>query len=106
MAEKHSGPEDLTSKLPFRENIKNIRDLLLHVYKIDKTYYLLDCIRLLLDAVGGALAVVLSADILEMLYEARPMEEIMKAVILLLALPTLAAVLSSVLWHELSLIHI
>ena len=100
MAEKHSGPEDLTSKLPFRENIKNIRNLLLHVYKIDKTYYLLDCIRLLLDAVRGALAVVLSADILEMLYEARPMEEIMKAVILLLVLPTLAAVLSSVLWHE------
>ena len=92
--------EDLTSKLPFRVNVKNIKNLLMHVYKIDKTYYLLDSIRILLDAVGSAVTVVLSADILEMLYEARPAEEIMKVVLLLLTLPTLLAIASSVLWNE------
>lgn len=92
--------DNLTSKLPFRENIKNIKNLLVHVYNIDKTYYLLASLRILLDAVAGAVTVVLSAEILEMLYENTSMAEIMKVVVLLLAVPALLAIVSSVLWHE------
>ncbi len=95
-----SAEDDLTSRLPLRDNVRNIKNLFVHVYRIDKTYYFLDCLRLFLDAVGSALTVVLAADILEMLYESRPMEEIMKAVIFLLALPTLTAMLSSALLNE------
>ncbi len=92
--------DNLTSKLPFRENMKNIRNLLVQVYRIDKSYFFLNSLRLLLDAVGNAMTVVLSAEILEMLYAARTGEEIMRVVLLLLAIPTLLAVASSVLWHE------
>ena len=98
MAKGHS--DDLTGKLPFRDNMRNMKNLLAYVYQIDKTYYFLNCLRLLLDAVGSALTVALSANILEMLYDSRPMAEIMKGVILLLALPTLAYMLSSFLLNE------
>ena len=93
--------DNLTSKLPFRENMKNIRNLLVQVYRIDKSYFFLNSLRLLLDAVGNAVTVVLSAEILEMLYAGSPVAEIMRVVLLLLAIPTLLAVASSVLWHEL-----
>lgn len=92
--------DSLTSKIPFRENVKNIKNLLAHVWKIDKLYFLLNSLRLLLDAVGNAMTMVLSAEILEMLYAARPAAETMRVVLLLLALPTLLAAASSVLWHE------
>ena len=92
--------DNLTSKLPFRENMKNIRNLLVQVYRIDKSYFFLNSLRLLLDAVGNAVTVVLSAEILEMLYAGSPVAEIMRVVLLLLAIPTLLAVASSVLWHE------
>lgn len=92
--------DNLTSKLPFRENMKNIRNLLVQVYRIDKSYFFLNSLRLLLDAVGNAVTVVLSAEILEMLYAGSPAAEIMRVVLLLLAIPTLLAVASSVLWHE------
>ena len=31
--------DDLTSKIPFRDNMRNIRNLLLEVHQIDKSYY-------------------------------------------------------------------
>ena len=91
---------DLTSKIPFRENIRHLKNLLAAVHGLDRSYFFLNILRLLTDTANGALRLVLSADILELLYEGRPMEEIMKSVVLLLVFPSLLTLASSVLWNE------
>lgn len=92
--------DDLTSKIPFRDNIRNIWNLLSHVYRIDRSYYLVNAVRLLMDAVKGALTVVFSARILELLYRKGSVEELAWAVGLMLAVPFLLTFASSALWHE------
>ena len=92
--------DDLTSKIPFRDNIRNIWNLLSHVYRIDRSYYLVNMVRLLLDAVKGALTVVFSARILELLYKKGSVQELAWAVGLMLAVPFLLTFAGSVLWHE------
>lgn len=93
-------PDDLTSKLPFRENIKYIKTILLYTHRVDKAHYPLCALRHLLNAANGALKLILSARILEALFDARPMAEVMKPVILLLAVPSLLEIVSCVLQNE------
>lgn len=92
--------DDLTSKIPFRENMKNIRNLLVQVHKIDRSYYVLNGIRIGLDSLKGALALVLAADILDLLYRGGALEEFWKPVALVLFLPSLLGLVSSFLWYE------
>ena len=91
---------DLTSKIPLRENLKNIQNLLLYTYQIDKFAYFLPAFKILLDTINSTVSLVLSANILEMLYEGSPLEEIIKPVILLLTLAFLLNMASSILQHE------
>ncbi len=91
---------DLTSKISFRQNWQNIKNLISYTYKIDKSAYFFPALRILSDSVRSAASLVLSAEILEMLYERRPMAEIGRPVILLLALTFLLNMVSSVIQNE------
>ena len=73
---------------------------MVYIHEIDKAYYILAFMQLLVDAVETAFAMVLSADILELLYESAPYEEIRKPVISLLGLSFLLSLVSSVLKNE------
>jgi len=92
--------EDLTSKIPLRDNLNNIKNLIAYTYKIDKSMYFLPVVKILLSAIRSSVSLVLSADILEMLYAGKPMEEIMKTVMLLLAVTFLINMVNSVLQNE------
>lgn len=92
--------DDLTSKIPFRSNLKNIRNLLAEIHKIDRNYYVLNGIRIGLDSAKGALALVLAADILDLLYGGASVEEFWKPVALVLFLPSLMGLISAILWYE------
>ena len=92
--------DDLTSKIPFRENLKNIKNLLVQVHRIDRSYYVLNGIRIGLDSARGALALVLAADILDLLYRGGALEEFWKPVAMVLFLPSLLELVSSFLWYE------
>ena len=59
---------DLTDKMSLKEKFGHVRNLLSCLYQIDRTYFFLATVRLLLDAVKSALIIVLSADILGLLY--------------------------------------
>ncbi len=91
---------DLTSKIPLRENMKNIKNIFSYTYKIDKSAYFLPALKILLNAIKNALSLVLSAQILEMIYQNSPMEEIIRPVILLLAMNFLLTMAASVLQEE------
>lgn len=58
---------DLTSKLPLREHIKNIRKVLRIVRDLDKTFFLHTGLKALLDAVGLYTGLLLSVYILDRL---------------------------------------
>lgn len=58
---------DLTSKLPLREHIKNIRRILGVVRELDRTYFLHQGIKSLLDAANSYLGLLLSVYILDQL---------------------------------------
>ncbi|GFH94255.1 lipid A export ATP-binding/permease protein MsbA [Lachnospiraceae bacterium] len=58
---------DLTSKLPLREHIKNIRKVLRIVRDLDKTFFLHTGLKALLDAVGLYAGLLLSVYILDRL---------------------------------------
>ncbi len=92
--------DDLTSKIPLRENIKNIKNLVSYTYKIDRSMYYLPVIQILMNAIKGAVSLVLSANILEMLYEKKPMEEIMWQVAMLLGLTFFINILNSILQNQ------
>lgn len=93
-------PDDLTSKIPFQKSFQNIKELLSHVQKIDSSYFAVNTLRLFLDAAGNALSMVLSARILELLYLSAPMEDILRPLALLLAVPSLISLTSDFLWYE------
>ncbi len=93
-------PDDLTSKIPWKDNIKYIKNMLGYIQKTDNTYFLLATLRLVLDAVEAALVLVFSADILELLYEGAPMEALGKPVLLLLISSFLLSAASSFLKNE------
>ena len=48
-------PDDLTSKIPLKDNIRYIKNMLGYIQKTDNTYFLLATLRLVLDAVEAAL---------------------------------------------------
>lgn len=58
---------DLTSKLPLREHVKNVRRILGVVRELDKTYFLHQGIKSLLDAGAAYLGLLLSVYILDQL---------------------------------------
>ena len=93
-------PDDLTSKLPFRENLKYMKNLLLYTHRMDKSFYPLSALRRLLIAANDVLKLILSAQILEALFAASPMAEVMKPVILLLTIPSLVEMISCVMQNE------
>ncbi len=92
--------DDLTSKIPFRDNMRNIRNLLLEVHQIDKSYYAINGIRIGLDSVKGALGLVLAAKILELLYRGSSLEEFWRPVAMVVFVPFLLGLVSSFLWYE------
>ncbi len=92
--------DDLTSKIPFRDNMRNIRNLLLEVHQIDKSYYAINGIRIGLDSVKGALGLVLAAEILELLYRGSSLEEFWRPVAMVVFVPFLLGLVSSFLWYE------
>ena len=92
--------DDLTTKISFRENLSNIKNLISYIYKIDKYSYFLPALRILLNTINSAVSLVLTADILEMLYQGNPIKEIARPVILLLALTFLLNMAASVLQEE------
>lgn len=91
---------DLTGKIPFKENLKNIKSLFFYVYHIDRGAFLLPALKLLLDAVKRALSVVLSAEILERLFEGAAMEEILKPAVLLLSVTFVLTMVCIILQQE------
>ena len=93
-------PDDLTSKIPWKDNIKYIKNMLGYIQKTDNTYFPLAVLRLVLDAVEAALGLVFSADILELLCEGAPMEALGKPVLLLLISSFLLSAASSFLKNE------
>ncbi|MDE5748491.1 MAG: hypothetical protein K2I21_13075, partial [Acetatifactor sp.] len=58
---------DLTSKLPLREHIKNIRRILRFIRELDKTYFRYTGLKSLLDAGASYLGLLLSVYILDQL---------------------------------------
>ena len=58
---------DLTSKLPLREHIKNIRKVLKVVRELDKTFFLYTGLKALLDSIGTYVGLLLSVYILDQL---------------------------------------
>ena len=58
---------DLTSKLPLREHIRNIRKMLQVIHKLDKYFYLYMGAKSLLDTLATYLGLLLSVDILDQL---------------------------------------
>lgn len=92
--------DDLTSKIPFRDNVKNIRNLLRQVQQIDGSYYAINGLRIGLDSMKGALELVLAAEILELLYQGGSLEEFWRPVAMVLLLPSLISLAASFLWHE------
>lgn len=92
--------DDLTSKIPFRDNVKNIRNLLRQVQQIDGSYYAVNGLRIGLDSMKGALELVLAAEILELLYQGGSLEEFWRPVAMVLLLPSLISLVTSFLWHE------
>ena len=80
--------------------MKNIKNIFSYTYKIDKSAYFLPALKILLNAIKNALSLVLSAQILEMIYQNSPMEEIIRPVILLLAMNFLLTMAASVLQEE------
>ncbi len=93
-------PDDLTSKIPWKENIRYIKNMFFYIHKIDKTYFSLATGRLLLEAVEAALALVFSAEILELLCEGAPVETIGKPVFYLLVCSFLLSTASRFLLNE------
>ena len=93
-------PDDLTSRIPLKDNIRYIKNMLGYIQKTDNTYFLLATLRLVLDAVEAALGLVFSADILELLWEGASMENLGKPVILLLSSSFLLSGASSFLKNE------
>ncbi|MCI9143852.1 MAG: ABC transporter ATP-binding protein, partial [Lachnospiraceae bacterium] len=91
---------DLTDKISFREGLVYIRNIISHIYNIDRSYYFLAAIQLLTDAGKAALTLVLSADILELLYRSAPVGEIGRPVAYLLALTFILSMISSILKNE------
>ena len=91
---------DLTDKMSLKEKCRHVRDMLSCLYQIDRTYFFLAAVRLLMDAVKSALIMVLSADILGLLYESASAEEIMRPVVWLLVLSFVLSMASSVLLNE------
>lgn len=91
---------ELTEKLPFRENIRKIKNILAYIHRTDKSYYAFVLLTHLVDSLRTVVTIVLSADILQLLYDAVSMEEMIKPVALLLAVPFLMSLLSSVLHNE------
>ena len=93
-------PDDLTSKIPWKDNIRYIKNMLGYIQKTDNTYFPLAVLRLVLDAVEAALGLVFSADILELLCEGAPMAALGKPVLLLLTSSFLLSAASSFLKNE------
>lgn len=58
---------DLTSKLPLREHIKNIRKVLKVVRELDKSFFLYTGLKALLDSIGTYVGLLLSVYILDQL---------------------------------------
>jgi len=92
--------DDLTSRIPLRENLRNIKNIISCTYNIDKSTYYLPALKILLSAVQSSLSLVLSAEILERLYEGRAMEEVMRPAAVLLVLTFLMNMAGSVLQKE------
>ena len=90
--------DDLTSRIPLRKQFGQIRSLVSHMYRLDKSYFYLNTLRFALDALLPALSLVLTADILELLYHRADFLAVMRPVCLLLALNALITLASSLLW--------
>lgn len=91
---------DLTSKIPFRENIKNIKDLMSCTYYIDKLHYYLAAFIHLLNAVNANLSLIITAVVLDGLYAGNSMKEIVGKAALLLCISFLLRMAASILWNE------
>ena len=51
-------PDDLTSKIPWKDNIRYIKNMLGYIQKTDNTYFPMAFLRLVMDAVEAALGLV------------------------------------------------
>lgn len=100
---------ELTDRIPFRENIQKIRNILSYIHRTDRSYYAVVLLTYLVDALSSAAVTVLSANILQLLYAAVSREPasglfedgtIVRPVVLLLAIPFGLSLLSSLLHNE------
>lgn len=92
---------DLTSKLPLREHMKNIRKILRVVAEMDKTYFPTACIVHLINVAVPYISLILSAYILDALTEGKSFEEILFAALASTAGIFLLHVMGSTVWNNL-----
>lgn len=67
---------DLTSKLPLREHIKNIRKILNLIAELDKTYFTHACVVHFINAIMPYLSLMLSAYVIDSLMIGQPFGEV------------------------------
>lgn len=93
-------PNELTDRIPFRENMKKIKAILCYIHRTDRSYFAAAAAANMTNALASAATIVLSANILRLLYGSAPPEAMVRPVVLLLAAPFLLHVLASVLHNE------
>lgn len=91
---------ELTEKISFRESFRKIRNILAYVHRTDRKYFPVVVIRCLTDTLKSVAAMIFSANILQLLYEAAPLEEMILPVVRLLAVPFGLSLITSVLNNE------
>ncbi len=91
---------DLTSKISFRENWNNIRNIMRVTWEIDPSHYGIAALVHLINAIHANLSLIITAVILNAIYAGKPASEIIGTALLLILAGFVLRMAASVLWNE------
>lgn len=92
---------DLTSKLPLREHIKNIRKILNLIAELDKTYFTHACVVHFINAIMPYLSLMLSAYVIDSLMIGQPFGEVFFCAAIVCIVIFLLHILATIVWNRL-----
>ncbi len=92
---------DLTSKLPIKEHIRNIRKILAMVSSLDKTYFPTSCIVHIINAAIPYIELILSAYILDSLIVGKAFKEIFAVAAITTIFIFIIRFIASTVWNKL-----
>lgn len=92
---------DLTSKLPLRENIKHIKRILKMVAALDKTYFFTACIVHIINVIVPYIELILSAYILDAMLAKKGFEHIFTVAAATTVFVFLLHFIASIVWNHL-----